>query len=326
MSGRNLEHFLDDAEAFSALSEDDQARLMKGETLEGDTEASAEETIDSPVDESAEEDAPPAAEPVVLAKDGQHTIPFSELEAARARAQQLEQELLELKAGKVDGQAPDAEHADTAQSLADRLEYLDRREEDIEQAFDDGEIDRDEMRRQLKAVSNERMDLKLSDVQAKWAEKQSADLLAQRQRQEEEMIRAEGAKRAAALVEQYPFLDPEGPETNQKAIDLVVLQRDKFVAEGIPFADAIEKAVGEIAPLFETKPTKQPVANAASKAAEAISRAKSKVPTSLSQVPAGARAHHDEAETIREMDINQLSRSLEMKTPAEIMKLMARAL
>jgi len=322
MSGRNLEHFLDDAEAFSALSEDDQARLMKGETLEGDTEASAEETIDSPVDESAEDDAPPAAEPVVLARDGQHTIPFSELEAARARAQQLEQELLELKASKEDGQPPAAE----PEGLASRLDALDRQEEEIERAFDDGEIDRDELRRQLKALSNERMDLKLSDVQAKWAEKQSADLLAQRKRQEEEMIMAEGAKRAAALVEQYPFLDPKGPETNQKAIDLVVLQRDKFMAEGIPFADAIEKAVSEIAPLFATPTTRQPVANAAAKAAEAISRAKSKAPTSLSQVPAGARAHHDEAEAIREMDINQLSRSLESKTPDEIMKLMSRVL
>ena len=329
MSGRNFESYLDDAEAFDALSEEEQARLLTGETLEGDTEAAqpAEEIIDPPADEPiAPKEEQPAVEPVVLAKDGQHTIPFSELEAARTRAQQLEQELLELKASKVDGQPPAAEPAPAKESLVDILAALDHKEDEIEKAFDDGEIDRDEMRKQLKAISSERTDLKISDAQAKWEEKQNADLQAQRQRLEQERIMADANKRAAALVEQYPFLNPQGPETNQKAIDLVVLQRDKLMAEGMSFGDAIEKAVGEIVPLFETKTTKQPNADAAAKAAEAISKAKTKAPTSLSQVPAGARAPHDEGEAIREMDINQLSRSLEGKSPDEIMKLMSRVL
>ena len=332
MSGRNLESYLNDAEAFEALSEEEQARLLTGETLEGDTEAAkpAEETIETPIDEpvAATEDPAPAAEPepVVLARDGQHTIPFSELESARARAQQLEQELLELKAGKAAEPAPVVEPVAAQASVADRMAALDQQEEAAENAFDEGEIDRDELRKQLKAISGERMDLKVAEAQEKWTERQNAELAAQRQRLEQESIMADANKRAAALVEKYPFLNPQGPDTNQKAIDLVVLQRDKFMAEGMSFADAIDKAVGEIVPLFETKTTKQPNADVAAKAAEVISKAKTKAPTSLSQVPAGARAPHDEVEAIREMDINQLSRSLEGKSPDEIMKLMSRVL
>jgi hypothetical protein len=315
MSGRNMESYLNDAEAFEALSEDEQARLFAGETLEGDTEAAepAEESIDTPADDPDKPAAEAEPEPVILAKDGQHTIPFSELESARARAQQLEQELLELKASKAEQPATDPESFPV--SLADRLADLDSREDAIETAFDEGEIDRNELRKQLREIANARMDLKLAEAQA-----------AQRQQMAQERAVADVGKRVEALVEQYPFLNPQGADTNQKAIDLVVLQRDKFVAEGMSFGDAIEKAVGEIAPLFETKQTRQPNADAASKAAEAISKAKTKAPTSLSQVPAGARAHHDEGEAIREMDINQLSRSMESKTPEEIMRLMNRVL
>ena len=62
------------------------------------------------------------------------------------------------------------------------------------------------------------------------------------------------------------------------------------------------------------------------RAAEAISKAKAQVPTSLSQVPAGSMAHHDENEAIRNMDMGRLSRTLEGKSPEEIMKLMSKVL
>lgn len=324
MSGRNMDSFLDDAEGFAALSEEEQARLIVGGTLEGDTTTDPEgeqpkgeetEISEAPAAESeATKEEQPAAEPVVLAKDGQHTIPFSELEAAREKARQLEQELLELKAGKEEGQPPETEQAPQGNE-----EILDLRRQ-LRDAMYAGDTDlADELDRKidaavLKAATNAAVQV----IEARDAQK--------REQQTQDSIMADANARAAALVEQYPFLDPEGPATNQKAIDLVVLQRDKLIGEGMSFADAIEKAVGEIAPLFGEATTKQPTSDVAAKAAEAISKAKAKTPTSLSQVPAGAMAHHDEGEAIRSMDMNRLSRTLEGKTPDEIMKLMSKVL
>ncbi len=321
MSGRNLESYLDDAEGFSALSEEEQARLMAGGSLEGDTETEeVEEISETPdADPEASEEEQAEAEPVVLAKDGQHTIPFSELEAAREKARQLEQELIELRAGK---QASDVPNAESEAQSVDGMEEISELRRQYKEAFFDGN---DELASELE----KRIDAKVMEVAIAKASEVVSAREAQRQEQlAQERSIAEANQRATALVEKYPFLDPEGPATNRKAIDLVVLQRDKFMAEGMTFADAIEKAVGEIAPLFEqATTTKQPPgADVAKKAAEAISKAQEKVPTSLSQVPAGARAHHDEGEAIRSMDINRLSRTFEGKTPDEIMKLMSRVL
>lgn len=321
MSGRNLESYLDDAEGFSALSEEEQSRLMAGGTLEGDTETEEveeiSETPDADPETSEEEQA--AEEPVILAKDGQHTIPFSELETAREKARQLEQELIELRAGKPASDVPDTDSKPQSVDGMDEIAELRRQ---YKEAFFNGD---DAIATELE----KRIDAKVMEVAIAKASEVVGAREAQRQEQlAQERIISDANKRATALVEKYPFLDPEGPATNRKAIDLVVLQRDKFIAEGMTFADAIEKAVGEIAPLFEQATTtkQQPGADVAKKAAEAISKAQAKVPTSLSQVPAGARAHHDEGEAIRNMDINRLSRTFEGKSPDEIMKLMSRVL
>ena len=116
MSGRNIEDFFSDPEAFDALNEEDKARLLAGESLEGETDANtdtegeagesqategegetAEESSATPAAATPEEGKKEEAEPVVLAKDGKNTIPFSVLEAERERARQLEQELAALK-------------------------------------------------------------------------------------------------------------------------------------------------------------------------------------------------------------------------------------
>ena len=103
-------------------------------------------------------------------------------------------------------------------------------------------------------------------------------------------------------------------------------QRDKLMADGVAFGDAIEQAVAKVAPLFDKNPTQLTEADVAAKAAEAISKAKTPVATSLSQAPAGAKPQHDEGEMIRSMDINRFAQSLESKSPEEIMKIMAKAL
>jgi hypothetical protein len=76
--------------------------------------------------------------------------------------------------------------ASAPENLADRLAELDQKESDIEKKFDDGEIDRDELRRHLKVISEERQDLKIADALAKQAEKQNTDSREQRWKWEQE--------------------------------------------------------------------------------------------------------------------------------------------
>ncbi len=330
MSGRNLESFMEDASAFDALSDDDKARLFNGDTLEGETDASAalvaanaEETGAAPdagVVGATEEVKTPEAEPVVQAKDGQHIIPFSELEAARERARVLEQEVLTLKAAAA-GQETTQQPAESATPVAtDQMALLRDLMREQNEALIMTDTDKaSEIGMKILAIQQEISDQRaIAASNARDAQRQEKDA------QESAMANAQA--RANVLVEKYPFLNPQGAEKNQVAIDGVVAERDRLMAQGVAFADAIEQAVAKVAPMFESSTTKPSNADVAKKAAEAISKAKAQVPTSLSQVPAGSMAHHDENEAIRNMDMGRLSRTLEGKSPDEIMKLMSKVL
>ena len=329
MSGRNLEDFFQDQAAFDALSDEDRARLFAGESLEGETKAvdPAEEISEAPAADPVDPvEIKPSAiepEPVVLAKDGQHTIPFSELEAARERNRQLEQELLALKSPPAT-QLPEANKpADAvtdppAESNEDKLIRLRREEREAMYAADTELAEKlgkeaDALNRQIAK------DELRSENAAQEAERKAKEA--------HDNAVTDAVARAEALADKYPFLKPNGPATNQDAIDLVVAQRDRLMAQGVAFGDAIEQAVAKVAPLFGKEvPTQLTEADVAAKAAEAISKAKTPVATSLSQAPAGAKPQHDEGEMIRSMDINRFAQSLESKSPEEIMKIMAKAL
>ena len=325
MSGRNLEDFFQDTDAFDALSDEDKARLYAGETLEGETKAGnpAEEISEPPAADAVNpEESKPAAvepEPVVLAKDGQHTIPFSELEAARERTRQLEQELLALKSQPAtqlpaEGGTTEASTEPPAESNEDKLSRL-----------------RDEWREAMFTTDTElaaKLEKECDALNRQiWSDEQDAKDAARKAAEAREQAIRDIQSRASALIEKYPFLDHADPsKANTKAINLVVAERLRLEADGMPTAEAMERAVADVAPLFDKNPTKQTDADVARRAAEAISKAKNPVATSLSQAPAGSKPMHDEGEVMRNMDINRLSQSLESKSPEEIMKIMAKAL
>lgn len=325
MSGRNLEDFFQDTDAFDALSDEDKARLYAGETLEGETKAGnpAEEISEPPAADAVNpEESKPAAvepEPVVLAKDGQHTIPFSELEAARERTRQLEQELLALKSQPAtqlpaEGGTTEASTEPPAESNEDKLSRL-----------------RDELREAMFTANTElaaKLEKECDALNRQiWSDDQDAKDAARKAAEAREQANRDIQSRASALIEKYPFLDHTDPsKANTKAINLVVAERLRLEAEGMPTAEAMERAVADVAPLFDKNPTQQTDADVARRAAEAISKAKNPVATSLSQAPAGSKPMHDEGEVMRNMDINRLSQSLESKSPEEIMRIMAKAL
>lgn len=325
MSGRNLEDFFADSEAFDALSDEDKARLVAGESLEGETNAvSAEDSSASPAAATVNslEVNQPAIEPVVMAKDGQHTIPFSELETSRERVRQLEQQLIDAQAALKSG-APSTDGSPTnavvAPSIDESLADLVR---ERDEALYTGDTDKaHQISMQIIGVQQDlATKAAMSVIESRDAEKKAQEA--------QDGLMTEAQARAATLVEKFPFLNPQGPATNQDAIDLVVAQRDKLMEKGVSFADAIEQAVAKVAPLFDksTTATQPIVADAAARAAEVISKAKVQMPTSLSQVPGGSMAHHDEAEAIRSMSSNGLISNFMGKSPEQIMELMNRVL
>lgn len=318
MSGRNIEDFFSEPEAFDALTDEDKARLLAGESLEGETKTAeaVEDNSETPAAVTVvdPEKSETPVDPVVLAKDGKHTIPFSELEAARERARVLEQQVIDLQDSQAKPQAEVPATAVQAPPIETEIADLRRQYREAMYSFDSDLAE--SLEAKIDAAMDRRYDAKM---EARESQKQAKD--------EQDSAVTEAHTRAAALVEQYPFLNPQGSVTNKDAIDLVVAQRDRLMGQGMSFADAIEKAVAKVAPLFDKgNTTQQTDSDVARKAAEVISKAKAPVATSLSQAPASTKAQHDEGEAIRSMDINQLSRSLESKSPDEIMKLMNRVL
>ena len=82
---RDLAFFEANPEQFDALSDEDRMLLANGDTIEGETEGESPDA--NATEETAVqggEEAADSEQPAVLAKDGKHTIPFEELQAARS--------------------------------------------------------------------------------------------------------------------------------------------------------------------------------------------------------------------------------------------------
>ena len=341
MSGRDLESFMESADEFAALSDDDKARLFAGESLQGETDKANTPDADTATDTAAEssatpaaaenvdteKDAPPATkpqEPVVLAKDGEHTIPFSVLEAERQRVRDLEQQLQQaLHPAATKDPAAETTPPATAPNAARADDELKQLFAARDEALYSGDTEKTaELNMKIFTVQQERVThAAIARIEARNAEQaaQEAERVAQRQVETS----------AAAVAEKYPILDFKSENANRDAIDLVVAQRDRLMAQGVPFADAIVQAADKVALLFapkQTTTTPEPKPDAAARAAEVISKAKNQVPTSLSSVPAGASVHHDEGEAIRNRSGLSLLSSFEGKSADDILKLMSRVI
>lgn len=336
MSGRDLESFMENADEFAALSDDDKARLFAGESLQGDTVQASETDAGTTAAEAATEssetpaaaknvepetDAAPtqAEEPVVLTKDGAHTIPFSVLEAERQRARELEQQLQALQAVKPQDVA---NAAPTGVAVGAN--------EDLKQLF----AERDDALYSGDTEKAAELNMKIFDVQQELATRAAIERIDARNAEQaaksaEQQMQIQASANAEAVGKKYSFLDFQSEKANHEAIDLVVAQRDRLVSQGVPFAEAILQAAEKVAPLFVQRTTTtapEAKTDAASRAAEVIAKAKTQVPTSLSSVPAGASAHHDEGEAIRNRSGLSLLSTFEGKSADDILKLMSRVI
>ena len=331
---------MENADEFAALSDDDKARLFAGESLQGDTVQASETDAGTTAAEAAtESSATPAAagnvepgtdetpatkpqEPVVLAKDGEHTIPFSVLEAERQRVRDLEQQLQALQPAKV----PAAETTTKATEPAAAVPA----DEELKQLF----AERDDALYSGDTEKAAELNMKIFDVQQELATQAAIERIDARNAEQaaksaEQQMHLQASANAEAVGKKYSFLDFQSEKANHEAIDLVVAQRDRLVSQGVPFAEAILQAAEKVAPLFVQRTTTtapEAKTDAASRAAEVIAKAKTQVPTSLSSVPAGASVHHDEGEAIRNRSGLSLLNSFDGKSADDILKLMSRVI
>ncbi len=324
MAEHDLEHYLDDQAAFDALSDEDKARLFTGDSSTGETDAAlmAEASAASAPDGMAEDggEAPGAAaerergaerdgmdravadgdKPVVLARDGRHTIPYEALLAARERAQQMEG-IAREQAAMIERMRQGSQVADAQAGLeAMEREYLER----VMNGDRDGAV-------RVRAGINAEIRRHAEREAASHALEQTAQAVTLHEAQR---LLNETAQRTLAA---YPFLND-----NEAALAEVVEWRDFYMMKGAAPHHALEQAAARVAPAWQ--PPQLSAGEVGRRAAAAVTSARAQMPLSLSDMPAGSAAAHDEVAALREMSGAGLMQRFAGKTPEQIMELMNR--
>lgn len=252
--------------------------------------------------------------PVVLAKDGVHTIPFAKLEEAR-QGEQHWRSVAEEQQRVIDELAKQPAKTEVPAAVADVDAGFDvaKREQDYIDALMNGETDDAKaIRMEIDAVKERRYEAKLNAV------------LEPIQKQRE--VSATDAH-FKAIADKHP--DFESIAQSQELAQWIAKQPsfvrngyEQVIAQGtaeqaIELFDAFKAANG----LTNAAPGRPNVAEIAK---TAIANAKSKTPTSLSEIPAGAGVQHDEAAAMLEMSGTSLMAKFEGKTPEQINALLSR--
>lgn len=297
--------YLDHQDADGNLTDAQTAQMLALDPFQGDTDTQVPENdvpdIDatpaeakSPPETLPVEAAQPEPEPVVLAKDGVHTIPFEKLEEARQQAQhwarvaaEKDAEIARLAAAAA--QAPTTPPAEEEQSPAEG-----------EPMF--GDYSDEDMKKGVVSVATPVVKAEvakaIAEINAKF-EQVLAPIKVQEQ--------------AAALEAHFKALTDANPDHNEiaagKPLQDWIESQPSFVRDHYKavFERGTTNQVIELVSTFKKQSGYEPTAptasaaTAAQKAKEAIANAKSVRPTSLTDIPSGSTAHHDEAEAVREM-------------------------
>ena len=309
---KNAEYYVEHPDEFDALSEEDRMKLMVSgfsaeenddEVEKKDEEEDEEETEDA-AEESEEESGEDAGEeePVVVAKDGKTTIPFSELQEARQRAKEASELAARLQAELDAMKKPEPPKTDEPPPKTVKDLRREAREAlisgDMEKSADlDAQAD------ELLIAQAEALAMKLVEPVKKSAEEQAEkafyDAIRAVHPDFEQLIssgKVEAWIKSQPKILQKAYMDAYASETASDAIEL--LNMVKGTAE-------------------KPEPDKE-----AAKAK--IAKAKAKPPASLSDVPASSTANVDEAEAMLEMDGLSLVNKFAGKSPDQINAMLAR--
>jgi hypothetical protein len=318
--------------------EDEHQDLNPDGTHKAAAPATDPATAPAPAAAAPAPSSAPAATPApqaILAKDGVHTIPFERLEEAREIARQAK-ERADAEAARAAALAAEIERLKTAgqapaPSPAQAPAAAPATEPGAEAGLFGDYSDQALAAGIEKLVSQRTADLRqqISALQGQLAPVQQAA--------EIDAARAHWT----AIYKAHPDADSlvESAELQDwinKQPSFVRAGYEKVLDEGaagevVELFDAYKAATGKTAPppaapAGAPAPAASPAAAAAAQAAAAIAAAPHVTPTSLSEIPAGTSAHHDEAAAMLEMSPVALMTKLEGKTPEQINALMNKLL
>ena len=276
----------------------------------GQPEPAANEN--EPVEVAKEVDpAPTEAQPVILAKDGIHTIPFEKLTEAReseklARAQlaELQEQLAALKSAPVQEQAssPQPQASTEPQDVAEL--FGDFSEESSAKGVD-----------KLVAAKTAAIEARLAQLAAVLEPIQSKQVESAADAHFNAINSRHPDVESVVLSQEFANWVSTQPSVARPAIQAAIEQGS--ATEVIEVLDAYKLASGKKAPAR---------VDATAAAQAAIAKAQAAPPMSLSEIPAGSNAAADEVSAMREMSSTGLMSKFEGKSPEQIMALMNRIL
>lgn len=284
--------------------------LPEGDTVQ--TESKVPDLAATPEPNTSVEVKTVEPTPVIVAKDGVHTIPYEKLtearegeRAARAQAAELMQQLEALK---------NATPAQAVQAV-----------EAILPAEDAANLFGDYSEEAIAAGVEKLVASRTAAIEAKFEAKFNSVLAPLQAKQEESVTDAH----FSAINTAHP--DVESVVASAE-LDAWIKSQPSFVrsayqaaiaqgtaAEVIETLDAYKAATGKLA----ATPTK---VSSAAAAQAAIDKAQAAVPMSLSDIPAGSMAHHAASDAVLEMSDAGMMNMFEGKTPEQIRTLMNKSL
>lgn len=260
--------------------------------------------------------APDAPKPVVLAKDGVHTIPFEALEQARegekhwrTLAEQAQQQLEALKTAPATGAAPaPADPAPQADTI--KADFGDFSEEAIAKGVEKL------VEAKVAAIVDAKVNTALAPVKEREAKTEAEEHLDAIHAKHPDMESIVPSREFAAWFHSQPKFAQPG---------IQAVLREGTADEVNELLDTYKASTGKTAP----EPAPQvptPVATAKAQAAAVIAKAQAAVPTSLSEIPAAGAVHHDQAEAMLEMSDAGLMNLFDGKSPEQIKAMLNRAI
>jgi hypothetical protein len=307
----NQEEFFKSNQVDGQLTDEQMAQMLN--LPEGDT-ASAEggvpdaaAAVETP-EAVAEAKVEAVVEPVILAKDGIHTIPFSKLEEAR-QAEQHWKSVAAEQQRQIDalGQKSVAEVVEPSAetNILDTDMFGDYSEEALAKGM------------------NKLVDVKVAAIKQELEAKFNA-VLEPIQKQREVSATDDHFETIAKAHPDYESIGQSQELTQwiSKQPSFARSGYEKVIAEGtakeaIELFDAFKAATGKT-----TVVAGRPDTAALAKAA--IANVKSKPPSSLSEIPAGSGVQHDEAAAMLEMSAVGVMNKFDGKTPEQINALLSR--
>ncbi len=269
------------------------------------TEAKVDDQTDK---DDEQQDGKEEDEPVVLAKDGKHTIPYASLTEAREEAKFWKQQASQKPP---DGdKAADPEDGDQAGDDQQEAEPFDFKQKrlDLLDAWEND--DKDEI---------EKISTEIQEAEDQRIENRAAEIAQQivSQKDVEADQKAVDANQAE-ILQRHPVLKDDSNE-----YFAFIGQRDLLLKEGKPLSEALITAENRVFGKEKASEgdTSTPKADPKSKVdvdgAIAKAAKDGAAPGSLSDIP-GSNAHHDEAEALGQLSDTALLSKLEGMTQDEI--------